>query len=200
MLREDIITMTLDRDLIICLYLKGYLTTKGFADYFYKNMEQFQDGPQDPVYEELLCTDLSDKSGCMSLRSFLERYILSDDPALYRMVSDAYIERLIETSEGELIDLLKQRYVPKEHVVIDCKSIRTEEEFIRQLKRGSGLSTATGLNWMAMDDLFYDAIFPEVLEMIDWDDLEERLPQCAERAKKFLCRVDGCGRQVIGVR
>ena len=74
------------------------------------------------------------------------------------MVSDAYIERLIETSEGELIDLLKQRYVPKEHVVIDCKSIRTEEEFIRQLKRGSGLSAATGLNWMAMDDLFYDAM------------------------------------------
>lgn len=52
---------------------------------------------------------------------------------------------------------------------------------------------------MAMDDLFYDAIFPEVLEMIDWDDLEERLPQCAERAKKFLCRVDGCGRQVVGI-
>ena len=42
---------------------------------------------------------------------------------------------------------------------------------------------------MAMNDLYYDIIFPERLEFINWNDFEERMPQCAVQLKKFLSKV-----------
>ena len=122
----------------------------------------------------------------ISLVTFLKQYILSNNPTLYNMISDAYIERFIEKNNGEIVDILKKRYQPKKSIRIDCKKINTEEEFIRQFRKELNLSTLSGLNWMAMNDLYYDIIFPERLEFINWNDFEERMPQCAVQLKKFL--------------
>ena len=114
------------------------------------------------------------------------------------MISDAYIERFIEKNNGEIVDILKKRYQPKKSIRIDCKKINTEEEFIRQLKKELNLSILSGLNWMAMNDLYYDIIFPERLEFINWNDFEERIPQCAVQLKKFLSKVDKNNCHIIG--
>ena len=69
---------------------------------------------------------------------------------------------------------------------------------MRELKKELNLSTSSGLNWMAMNDLYYDIIFPERLEFINWNDLEERMPQCAVQLKKFLNKVDKHNCHIIG--
>lgn len=86
----------MDCQMGIGLYLNGYLTTNEFENYFYNNMEQFQNELPDLVYEELLCTNFSAKSERISLMIFLKQYISSNNPALHNMISDAYIERFIE--------------------------------------------------------------------------------------------------------
>ena len=190
--------MKMDCQMVICLYLNGYLMADEFEDYFYDHMEQFQNELPDLVYEELLCTNFSVKSESISLVTFLKQYILSNDPTLYNMISDAYIECFKEKNNGEIVDILKKRYQPKKSIRIDCKKINTEEEFIRQLKKELNLSILSGLNWMAMNDLYYDIIFPERLEFINWNDFEERIPQCAVQLKKFLSKVDKNNCHIIG--
>lgn len=175
----------MDCQIVIGLYLNGYLTTNEFENYFYNNMEQFQNELPDLVYEELLCTNFSAKSERISLMIFLKQYILSNNPALYNMISDAYIERFIERNRGEIVDILRKRYQPPKIIKIDCKKINTEKEFIRQFKKKLNLSTLSGLNWMAMNDLYYDIIFPERLEFINWNEFEKRIPQCALQLKNF---------------
>ena len=69
--------------MVICLYLNGYLMTNEFENYLYNNMERFQNELPDLVYEKLLCTNFSAKSERISLLTFLKQYILSNNPTLY---------------------------------------------------------------------------------------------------------------------
>ena len=69
--------MKMNGQMIICLYLNGYLMTNEFENYFYNNMELFQNELPDLVYEELLCTNFLSKSERISLVTFLKQYILS---------------------------------------------------------------------------------------------------------------------------
>lgn len=192
--------MKMNCQMVICLYLNGYLMTNEFENYFYNNMELFQNELPDLVYEELLCTNFSSKIESISLVTFLKQYILSNNPTLYNMISDAYIERFIEKNNGEIVDILKKRYQPKKSIRIDCKKINTEKEFIRQFRKELNLSTLSGLNWMAMNDLYYDIIYPERLEFINWNDFEERMPQCAVQLKKFLSKVDKHNCVITGIQ
>ena len=75
--------MKMNCQMVICLYLNGYLTTDEFENYFYNNMEQFQDELPDLVYEELLCTNFSSKIESISLVTFFFFYILSNNSTLY---------------------------------------------------------------------------------------------------------------------
>lgn len=69
--------MKMNCQMVICLYLNGYLMTNEFENYFYNNMELFQNELPDLVYEELLCTNFLSKSERISLVTFLKQYILS---------------------------------------------------------------------------------------------------------------------------
>lgn len=51
-----------------------------------------------------------------------------------------------------------------------------------------------------MNDLYYDIIFPERLEFINWNEFEKRMPQCALQLKKFLSKVDENNCHIIGMK
>lgn len=53
---------------------------------------------------------------------------------------------------------------------------------------------------MAMNDLYYDIIFPERLEFINWNEFEKRISQCALQLKKFLSKVDENNCHIIGAK
>lgn len=178
--------------IIICLFLKQYLTINEFEDYFYNNMEEFQNELPDLVYEELLCTHFTNKGECINLRTFLKQYILVNNLDLYDMISDAYIEQLIKKSDGQIVHLLKEKSTPPKSIAIDCEKIKTEKEFIQYLKKELNLPISSGLNWMALNDLIYDINFPSKIEIINWNEFEERLPECAENFNKFINKVKKC--------
>lgn len=161
----------------------------GLKNYFYSNMEIFQKELPDFVYENLLCTNFSLKKEREDLKVFLNKYFILNYEDIYNLITDAYIELLIEKDTSDISKILKMKREPKENIVIDCSKIETEKALIHQLKRELNLSTFSGLNWLAMNDLLYDIIFPKYLIFINWKDIEKRLPQCVEELKNFLSQI-----------
>lgn len=183
----------------ICLYIKDYLPSNDFEDYFYNNMEIFQKELPELLYENLLCTNFSIKEQRENLRVFLNKYCSLNYADIYNQISDAYIELLIENDKSEISKILKMQREPKESIIIDCTNLGTEKAFIQQLKKELNLSTSSGLNWLAMNDFLHDIVFPKKLIFINWNDFKKRLPTCAQELQKFLSQVNKDDCNIIGL-
>ena len=171
----------------ICLFLKQYISEEQFEDIFYNYMELFESSLEKDIYLEILATNFSSKEERISLKSKLKNYVLNNDSSELENVNDAYIERMIDSDDGDTItEILKKKYEKKEEVNVDCSRISTRAELIKEIKRALGFPKFCGNNWDAIEDLIYDIVFPKKIVFSEWNEIEKRLPDDATIFRKIL--------------
>ena len=115
----------------ICLYLKKYISDKQFERIFYQDIDDFKNSLEENIYWKILFSNFNKKEDIISMNTDLYDYVEKNYKSVYDEISDAYIEKLIETNEkNEIIDILKKKYKQKEEVFINCCMIDTKLELI----------------------------------------------------------------------
>lgn len=179
----------MDCIMIICLYLKKYISTEQFEKIFFEYIDDFRNYLKEDIYLNILCTNLNSKQEKISLDTELYHYILEDNKLLYDKINDSYVERLINSNEEDaVINLLKKKYEKKKEIDIDCSKISTRLELITAIKNALEYPQFCGNNWHSVEDLIYDVIFPEKLIFSNWGELKRKLPEEADILKSMLDR------------
>lgn len=176
---------------VICLYLNEYLTDEQFEHYFYNNMEDAESVVDENTYLEIISTNFNSKEACISLRFQLQKYAEKEVMEIYSKISDSYVELLVQSNDhNEIVDILKNRYVKKSLVKIDCSTIKNNKEIISTVKHSLNFPDFCGDNWDAINDLIYDVILPEKVIFLGWRLFEERFPKDADCIKKIFDKVN----------
>ena len=162
---------------IICLYLKKYISDKQFEKIFYQDIDGFQNTLKGEIYWNILSSNFNKKEDIISMNTYLYNYVLENHKVIYDEISDAYIEKLIETNEkSEIIDILKKKYEQKRKVLINCYKINSKLELIYSIKKNLNFPQHCGDNWDAIEDFIYDVILPKKIILHNWNYIKEKLP------------------------
>ncbi|MGL4393733.1 MAG: barstar family protein [Brevinema sp.] len=176
---------------VICLYLKEYLSDEQFEQYFYNNMDEFEEYLGENTYLEIVSTNFSSKEERIRLQTQLKQYILTDFPEIYDKISDAYVELLIQSNDrNEILEILKNKYVKKQLITIDCSQINNNKEIIQTIKMALDFPDFCGNNWNAIEDLIYDVILPEKIIFSAWNTFKAKFPEDANFIKKIFNKID----------
>lgn len=171
----------------ICLYLKKYLSDEQFQNIFNSYMEEFQNFLEEEIYLEIVFTSFSSKQEKIDLEIELHNYILKNYSSVYESINDAYIERIIDLDNDDIVvNILKKKYEKREVVDIDCSLIKLPSELIEAIKQALQYPKFCGKSWDAVEDLIFDVIFPEKLILHNWYEVEKKLPQDAKILKTLL--------------
>lgn len=182
---------------IICLYLKEYISDEQFENIFFEYINDFQSVLEEDIYFNVLFTNFNSKEEKISLDMKLRNYVLNNYQSLYENINDAYVERMIDLEEEDVVvEILKKKYEKKEEVNIDCSIINTQLELISAIKSALHYPKFCGSNWNAVEDLSYDIIFPKKLVFLNWCEVERKLPKDANILRDILDRNNN-GRCVI---
>ena len=148
----------------ICLYLKKYISDKQFERIFYQDIDDFKSILEENIYWKILSSNFNKKEDIISMNTYLYDYVEKNYKSVYDEISDAYIEKLIETNEkNEIIDILKKKYKQKEEVFISCCMIDTKLELIYSIKKALNYPKHCANNWDAIEDFIYDVVLPKKL-------------------------------------
>ena len=102
---------------ILCLYLKEYLSTDQFEELVYDHLSEFEKLLDEDIYLELITTNFSSKESRISLFSRLHEYVLEKYEPEYHRITDAYIERMIDSGrQDRIVNILQERYRKSECV------------------------------------------------------------------------------------
>lgn len=176
---------------VICLYLNEYLTDDQFEHYFYDNMEEAESVIDEKIYLDIISTNFNLKEECISLRFQLRQYAEEKVAEIYDKISDSYVELLVQSNDNnEIIKILKNRYMKKPLVKIDCNKIIKNKEIILVIKQSLNFPEFCGNNWNAINDLICDVILPEKVVFTGWKSFEQHFPQDADFIKKIFNKVD----------
>ena len=176
---------------IICLYLKKYISDKQFEKIFYQDIDGFQNVLKEEIYWNILSSNFNKKEDIIGMNTCLYNYVLTNHRSIYDEMSDAYIERLIETNEkNEIIDILKKKYEQKKEVLINCNKINSKLELIYSIKEALNFPQHCGNNWAAIEDLIYDVILPKKIILHNWNNIKEKLPQDTMILKGILDKIN----------
>ncbi len=176
---------------VICLYLNRYLTDEQFEEYFYSNMSEFEEQLDEDIYLDIVSTNFNSKNELISLQKKLDGYTKNNFSEMYNNMNDAYIERLIDSSSnGEIIDILKNRYLRADTVRIDLENIKTKDELINIIKKSLKYPDFCGNNWNAIKDLLYDLMLPNNIKLLNWGMLEKCLPEDSAILKRILGEIN----------
>jgi len=172
---------------IICFYLKKYISDEQFESIFYEHIDDFQKSIREDIYYDLLSASFSSKQEIISLNTQLHNYVLGNYKSVYDNINDAYVERIIESNDNDIIlKLLKKKYQKRKQVDIDCSIISTRLEMIDAIKQALQYPLFCGDNWDAIEDLIYDIILPQEIILNNWVEVEKKLPQDAAILKALL--------------
>lgn len=109
----------------------------------------------------------------------------------YQKINDAYVEKIIETNKYDSITkLLKNKYKKNKLITIDCNNIFTQTDLIKVFKKKLDFPLFCGDNWDAVNDLIYDVIFPNELQIVGWNLLKKRLPNDSEILINILDKIE----------
>ena len=176
---------------IICLYLKKYISDKQFEKIFYQDIDGFQNVLKEEIYWNILSSNFNKKEDIIGMNTCLYNYVLTNHKSIYDEISDAYIEKLIETNEkNEIIDILKKKYEQKKEVLINCNKINSKLELIYSIKEALNFPQHCGNNWAAIEDFIYDVILPKKIILHNWNNIKEKLPQDTMILKGILDKIN----------
>ncbi|BEO99550.1 barstar family protein [Fusobacterium polymorphum] len=176
---------------IICLYLKKYISDKQFEKIFYQNIDDFENVLKEEIYWNILSSNFNKKEDIISMNTCLYNYVLKNHKSIYDEISDAYIEKLIETNEkNEIIDILKKKYEQKKEVLINCNKINSKLELICSIKESLNFPQHCGNNWNAIEDFIYDVILPKKIILHNWSNIKDKLPQDTIILKGILDKIN----------
>ena len=176
---------------IICLYLKKYILDKQFEKIFYQDIDGFQNALKEEIYWNILSSNFNKKEDIISMNTYLYNYVLKNYESIYDEISDAYIEKLIETNErNEIIDILKKKYEQKREALINCYEINSKLELIYSIKKNLNFPQYCGNNWDAIEDFIYDVILPKKIILYNWNSIKEKLPQDTIILKGILDKIN----------
>jgi hypothetical protein len=176
---------------IICLYLKKYISDKQFEKIFYQDIDGFQNTLKGEIYWKIISSNFNKKEDIISMNTCLYNYVLKNHESIYDEISDAYIEKLIETNEkSEIIDILKKKYEQKREVLINCYKINSKLELIYSIKKNLNFPQHCGNNWDAIEDFIYDVILPKKIILHNWNNIKEKLPQDTTILKRILDKIN----------
>ena len=179
----------MDCNKIISLYLKGYISDEKFENIFYDYIDDFQNSVEEDIYLNILFTNFSHKEEKISLETELRNYVLKNYKSLYENINDAYVERLIDSNNRDVVtEILRKKYEKKKEITIECSKISTGLELINAFRQVFKYTKFCGNNWYAIEDLIYDVIFPEKLVFNNWSEVERKLPQDTVILKAVLDR------------
>lgn len=175
----------------ICLYLKKYISDKQFERIFYQDIDDFKNSLEENIYWKILFSNFNKKEDIISMNTDLYDYVEKNYKSVYNEISDAYIEKLIETNEkNEIIDILKKKYKQKEEVFINCCMIDTKLELIYSIKKALNYPKHCANNWDAIEDFIYDVVLPKKIVLQNWDSIKEKLPQDTIILKRILDKIN----------
>ena len=98
---------------IICFYLKKYISDEQFESIFYEHIDDFQKSIREDIYYDLLSASFSSKQEIISLNTQLHNYVLGNYKSVYDNINDAYVERIIESNDNDIILKLLPKMLPK---------------------------------------------------------------------------------------
>ena len=175
----------------ICLYLKKYISDKQFERIFYQDIDDFKSILEENIYWKILSSNFNKKEDIISMNTYLYDYVEKNYKSVYDEISNAYIEKLIETNEkNEIIDILKKKYKQKEEVFISCCMIDTKLELIYLIKKALNYPKHCANNWDAIEDFIYDVVLPKKIVLQNWDSIKEKLPQDTIILKRILDKIN----------
>ena len=109
----------------------GYISDEHFENIFYDYIDDFQNTIEEDIYLNILFTNFSHKEEIISLETELHNYILKNYKSLYESINDAYVERMIDSDNRDVVtEILRKKYKKKKEITIDCSSINTGLELI----------------------------------------------------------------------
>lgn len=171
---------------IIALYIKGYINTEQFVDIFFSSFTDFEEALSNDIFYSIIETNFTRKEERLTLITKLTSYISECHHISLRDISDSYVEKIIEEGDNPILcSILKQAYVQKDEVTIDCSKIGTQAELMNMLIRKLNFPKSCS-NWDAINDMLYDVLFPKKIIIVNWDILRKRLPDDAIILKEML--------------
>lgn len=136
---------------VICLYLKKYVSDEQFETIFYDYVDDFQGCLPEDLYLYILSANFSRKEERIRLVTELCNYILKSHKSMYENVHDAYVECMVDSDAKDIItEILRERYIKREEVYIDCGKICTQFELIFSIKQSLEYPRFCGDNWDAI--------------------------------------------------
>ena len=174
----------------MALFVKGYISEEDFVNFAYENDDLFENLLDTDTYQAILDYSSLDKESKNTMYSEIEKYLAEADIDVFNSIQDAYVERIIDSDRTDFwAEYLRKKNAKEKEIVIDCALASDGWQLRKLVKNKLGLDdTCCGDSWDAIDDLIFEAKYPEKLVLKNWNNACKNMSEDAKRLSEILTK------------
>ncbi len=174
----------------MALFVKGYISEEDFVNFAYENDDAFEKLLDTDAYQAILDYSPLDKESKNTMYSEIGKCLAEADIDVLNSIHDAYVERIVDSDRTDFwAEYIRKKNAKEKEILIDCALALDGEQLRKLVKTRLGLDdTCCGDSWDAIDDLIFEAKYPEKLVLKNWSNACKNMSEDTKRLSEILTK------------